>query len=158
MSFKLNPENKYEIETSGLTDPATVTSELNASWATLATGFETINPTLKETDDNTQYYDGAGYGSSDITAKTINIAFSGNRIEGDAAQDFVAGKLLSLGDDLKSLIRWTRTDGGIIIFLATLTAIQITGGKASDKQTFSFTAVSNGKPYLVTSSDSGSGN
>ena len=146
MSFKLNPENKYEIETSGLTDPTTLT---NAKWSQLAGGIETITPTLKETDDTTHYYDGGNFGTEDVTAKTINIAFSGNRKEGDTAQDFVAGKLLSVGDNLKALIRWTQPSGDQIVFLSTLTAIAVSGGKASDKQTFSFTAISNGQPVFT---------
>lgn len=145
-TFNLNYKNKYEIETTGLTDPTTLT---NATWATLAAGISSVTPSSNETADTTEYYDGEGFGADDITGKRIQLAFTGHRKLGDTAQDFVASKLLDVGDDLKCLMRWTHPDGSTIIGLVTLTNIVPSGGNAGAKQTFSFTAVFNGKPVYA---------
>lgn len=145
-NFKLNWQNKYEIDTSGSMDPSDVTK---ATWARLAGGISQVTPSENETNTTDEYYDGEGFGTSDVTGKRLQLAFTGNRKIGDVAQDYVAGHELSIGDDLKTLMRWTSTDGRIVTGLITMTAIVASGGNAGAKQTFSFTAVFNGKPLLT---------
>lgn len=146
MAFKLNYQNKFEIDTKGSLDPTSTTS---ATFVTLAAGIQTITPAAGDTTDNTPYYDGNGYTTTEVTGKNVSIAFSGNRIDGDAAQDFVAGLEFAVGDSLKTLLRWTRPDGTVIIAQVTLNAIISSGGAANAKQTFSFTASFNGAPVVT---------
>lgn len=149
--FVLNYKNKYEIDTTGNTDPTDLTK---ATWATLAAGISQVTPSFNETADTTEYYDGEGFGSNDITGKRLQLAFTGHRKQGDTAQDFIAGLALEVGDGLKTLFRWTQPDGSTIVGTVTLTAIVASGGNASAKQTFSFTAVFNGKPAYTKSGTS----
>lgn len=146
MGYKNNFFNKYEIDTHGSLDPSTTTG---ATFVTLADGIATITPSAGDTTDNTAYYNGGGYAHTDVTGKNVSIAFAGNRVEGDAAQDFVASKAFSVGDDLKTLIRWTRVDGTVIVAQVTMSAITVSGGGANAKQTFSFTANFNGAPVIT---------
>lgn len=146
MAFNLNFKNKFEIDTLGHTDPSQVA---DANWAELAAGINTVTPASGDTTDNTAYYDGNGFANTDITGKNYSLAFSGNRKEGDTAQDFVASKDFAVGDNAKTLLRWTRTDGTIIVGCVTLNAIVISGGAANAKQTFSFTANFNGLPDVT---------
>lgn len=144
--FELNYLNKYEIDTKGNMDPSDTAS---ASFAPLAAGISQVTPSANETADTTEYYDGQGFGASDVTGKRLQLAFTGNRKSGDAAQDYIAAHQLSVGDELKTLMRWTDPDGNIIVGQITMTAIVASGGNPGAKQTFSFTAVFNGKPTFT---------
>lgn len=146
MGFNLNFRNKFEIDTLGHTDPS---QSSEASWAQLAAGINTVTPASGDTTDNTAYYDGNGFANTDITGKNYSLAFSGNRKEGDPAQDYVASKDFAVGDAAKTLLRWTRTDGTVIIGCITMNAIVISGGAANAKQTFSFTGNFNGLPNVT---------
>jgi hypothetical protein len=144
--FPLNYKNKFEIDTLGHTDPTQVAE---ANWARLAAGINTFTPAAGDTTDNTPYFDGNGFSSTDVTGKNYSIAFSGNRLEGDAAQDYVASKDFAVGDAVKTLLRWTRPDGTVIIGCVTLNAIVVSGGAANAKETFSFTSNFNGAPTVT---------
>lgn len=144
--FKMNYKNVFEIDTAGSQDPTDVTK---ATFAPLAAGISGVTPAANETADNTAYYDGAGFTDTDVTGKRITLAFTGHRVIGDAAQDFVASKFLAIGERLKTLGRWTDPDGNKIVSSVTLTAIVPMGGNANAKQTFSFTMSFNGKPIMT---------
>ncbi|ASD31978.1 capsid protein [Lactiplantibacillus plantarum] len=144
--FKMNYKNIFEIDTTGSQDPKDTTK---ATFVPLAAGISGVTPAANETDDNTAYYDGAGFTDTDVTGKRITLAFTGHRVIGDAAQDYVASKFLAIGPNLKTLGRWTDTNGNVVISSVTLTAIVPMGGNANAKQTFSFTMSFNGKPIMT---------
>lgn len=144
--FTMNYKNVFEIDTAGGQDP---TNTAAAKFAPLAAGISGVTPAANETDDNTAYYDGAGFTDTDVTGKRITLAFTGHRVIGDAAQDYVASKFLAIGQNLKTLGRWTDANGNVIVSSVTLTAIVPMGGNANAKQTFSFTMSFNGKPIMT---------
>lgn len=140
--FKLNWQNKMEIAIDGETD---VSKADTAKWAVLAAGINNVTPAENDTTTNDQYYDGKGFGTSDVTSKRLQFTIAGHRVD-DPAQNFVASKLLEIGDNLKTLMRFTFPSGESILGVVTLTTIVPTGGQPGAKQTFSFVAVFNGKP------------
>ncbi|TLQ02281.1 phage tail tube protein [Pediococcus pentosaceus] len=151
--FNLNFKNKLEIDINGGTDLEE--DKAKASWASLSKGINTITPAAADTTDATPYWDGDGFTDTDVTGKNITFALSGHRVDGDPAQDYVAGHFLDIGDKLRTLARWTDPSGNIVESVATLTSIVPFGGAANVKQTFSFTLALNGKP---TYTPAGSGN
>lgn len=144
--FNLNFQNKFEIDTKGGKDPSNL---VGAAFAPLAAGINNFTPTLNETAANDIYYDGEGYGSTDVTSKRLQLAYTGHRLEGDPAQDYIASHLLDLGDKLKTLARWTQADGSTVVGLVTISNIVTSGGAPGAKQTMSFTLVFNGKPVYT---------
>lgn len=146
MSFELNYKNKLEIDTGGNTS---LDDLAKASWAAVSAGIQTITPSASETADTTPYYNGEGFSDHDVTGKAIQFAISGHRLVGDAAQDYVAGKFIAVGDTLRTLARWTDPSGKQLVFVATLVSIVPFGGAANTKQTFSFTLAANGKPKAI---------
>lgn len=147
--FKLNWQNKIEIAIDGETD---ITKAENAKWAPLAAGINNLTPAENDTTANDEYYDGEGFGTSDVTSKRYQFTIAGHRVDGDPAQDFITSKMLAIGDDLKTLLRVTFADGSQVYGVVTLTNIVPTGGQPGAKQTFSFVAVFNGKPKFVPAS------
>lgn len=148
--FNENYQNKLEIDTTGNTSLADIAK---ATFAPLAEGIQTITPAASETADTTPYYSGMGFSDVDVTGKAITFAIAGHRVDGDAAQDFVADKFIAVGDTLRTLARWTDPKGNQVQFVATLQAIVPFGGAANVKQTFSFTLAANGKPQAVAASN-----
>lgn len=144
--FNLNFKNKFEIDTNDGKDPSNITS---ANFAPLAAGINNFTPSLNETTTNDVYYDGDGYGSTDVTGKRLQLAYTGHRLEGDAAQDYIASKALDIGDSLKTLARWTYPDGSTVVGQVTISAIVTSGGAPGAKQTLSFTLAFNGKPVFT---------
>lgn len=141
--FTLNYKNKFEIDISGQTSLDNVDK---AEWKPLAAGINNSTPAANDTTTNDEYYDGEGFGTSDVTSKRLQLTLAGNRLEGDPAQDYIAAKQLAIGDDLKTLFRWTQPSGDTITGVITLTSIVSSGGAPGAKQTFSVVIVFNGKP------------
>ncbi|GAX06809.1 minor capsid protein [Secundilactobacillus pentosiphilus] len=147
--FDMNYLNKYYIDTNRGQNPDPKGDDVTkAKWAPLAAGINTVTPASSDTTDNTPYYDGDGFTDTDVTGKAITLAFSGNRVIGDPAQEFVSNHFLSIGANLKTLAKWVNPQGQTIYSNVTLTAIVPTGGAANVKQTFSFTMSFNGKPFM----------
>lgn len=144
--FLLNWQNKIEIATDGLAHMADPTQ---AKWARLAAGINNLTPAENDTTANDEYYDGEGFGTSDVTSKRYQFTIAGHRVYGDEAQDFIASKMLEIGDALKTLLRVTFADGSQVYGVVTLTNIVPAGGQPGAKQTFSVVAVFNGKPKFV---------
>ncbi len=144
--FLLNWQNKIEIATDGL---AHADSIEQATWARLAAGINNLTPAGNDTTVNDEYYDGEGFGTSDVTSKRYQFTVAGHRVYGDKAQDYIASKMLEIGDNLKTLMRVTFADGSQVYGVVTLTNIVPAGGQPGAKQTFSFVAVFNGKPKFV---------
>ena len=147
--FLLNWQNKIEIATDGLDNVNDITK---AAWARLAAGINNLTPAENDTTANDEYYDGEGFGTSDVTSKRYQFTVAGHRVYSDKAQDYIASKMLEIGDNLKTLMRVTFADGSQVYGIVTLTNIVPAGGQPGAKQTFSFVAVFNGKPKFVPAS------
>lgn len=144
--FTLVFNNKLEIAVDGSQDISKIS---DAKFAPLAAGINNMTVADNETATTDQYMDGEGFGESDITSKRLQLTLAGHRLEGDAAQDFIASKQLAIGSDLKTLFRWTQPSGDTITGLVTMTNIVSSGGAPGAKQTFSVVLVFNGKPKFT---------
>lgn len=141
----LNVVNKLFIDIYGYT---TLNDLETGNWARLATKIQTITPSANETTNNNSYYDGEGFGSTEVTGKRYQLACSGQRYVGNPAQDYIASKQFAIGQALHCRVIWVQ-NGQAIVSEATLTNIVATGGEASANQTFSCTIEFNGKPRTV---------
>src|SRR5690606_38033394 len=142
MSFELNFKNKYSIDTSGGSE--------SPQWAPVAAGISNIDPSFEDETDDTAYYDGEGFGSEDVTGVRASLVFTGHRLYGDEAQDYVAGLAFEVGEARKTKLKWEQPDGRTIIGSVTISGIKGAGGDANAKQDFEFTATFNGKPEVTT--------
>ena len=96
--FSLTWQNKIEIATDGLTHADSIEQ---ATWARLAAGINNLTPAGNDTTVNDEYYDGEGFGTSDVTAKRYQFTVAGHRVYGDKAQDYIASKMLEIGTILR---------------------------------------------------------
>lgn len=139
----LNVVNKLYLDTTDSTDLNDVTA---GKWAWLAVDITQITPSANETSQSDADYAGNGFGSTEITSKRYQLAVTGKRHIGDAAQDYVATKQFAIGNALHTRALWI-DNGEAILAEVTLSNIVPTGGNAS--QTFQVTIVFNGAPVAI---------
>ncbi|MFX3618726.1 MAG: phage tail tube protein [Sporolactobacillus sp.] len=152
MAFNLGVKNQFFVDTSG---KQSLDDSETATFVKLAAGISSVTPTPGDTTDNTAYYDGGGFANTDVTGLNYSLAFTGNRVNGDAAQDYISGLRFTTGDDRKVLLKHIDPLGNIDIALVTLSDIIDFGGDANAKQTFSFTANFDGAPQTTPATTAG---
>ncbi len=141
----LNVVNKLYLDTTNSTDLEDVTT---GKWAWLALDITQITPSANETAQSDADYAGNGFGSTEVTSKRYQLAVTGKRHIGDAAQDYVASKQFAIGNALHTRALWI-DNGEAILAEVTLSNIVPTGGNANANQTFQVTIVFNGAPVAI---------
>ena len=141
----LNVVNKLYLDITDSTDLNDVTT---GKWAWLALDITQITPSANETSQSDADYAGNGFGSTEVTSKRYQLAVTGKRHNGDAAQDYVASKQFAIGNALHTRALWI-DNGEAILAEVTLSNIVPTGGNANANQTFQVTIVFNGAPVAI---------
>lgn len=141
----LNVVNKLYLDTTESTDLNDVTT---GKWAWLALDITQITPNANETSQSDADYAGNGFGSTEITSKRYQLAVTGKRHIGDAAQDYVATKQFAIGNALHTRALWI-DNGEAILAEVTLSNVIPTGGNANANQTFQVTIIFNGAPVAI---------
>jgi len=136
--FELMNKHKFEINTVPGSDPGT--------YAVLAKGITNATPGNNEELSQDKYFDGDGYGETDVIGAQLVLSFTGHRYYGDAAQDFIFGLSLELGTSRRTEFRWTEPDGGIFEGDCTIANISGPSGDAGAKGEITFEIHFNGKP------------
>ena len=139
-TFELNFQDLYEIDTTPLS---------TATYVRLAVGISGAEPDNNEDIAQDKYLDGDGFGSSDVIGAQHIVSFSGHRVVGNVAQDYIAAMKLELGDARKTHLRYTDAAGNQISGNVTIANIKEGGGDAGAKKDFSFEAHFNGKPTFA---------
>lgn len=139
--FVLNYERLYELDITP--------TGASRTWKRLGAGLTSADPSQNEETDQTGYLDQNGFKQTDVTAKQSTVAFSGHRVVGDSAQDYIFGLVDALGDDLKTNFRYTDEDGVIKYGECTLVNIDDGGGDAGAKVEVSFEIHFNGVPTIT---------
>lgn len=143
IAYALNFANKIEID---------VTPDgPSRTWALVAAGVSTIEPSGNEEIAQDPYYDGMGMASSDVTGGQITLTVSGHRCYGDPAQDFVASRAYQYGEARKTNFRWTQPNGDVLTGSCTLANVSPGSelGDANAKGTFNYEIHLNGLPSFT---------
>lgn len=140
MGAPLNFQNLFELD---------INPGGTASYVRLGAGIVSATPSNNETVDTKSYYNSDGAASSETTGFQYTWAFSGDKIIGDPAQDFIFSKLFSMGSGRKTNLRITGADGTVITGGVTIGNIVDGGGDANGTSAISFDIMFNGKPTLT---------
>lgn len=136
-NFELNYQRLFELN---------ITPESTATWARMAKGLTTADPSNNEETDQTKYLDGNGAADTEVIAFQHSLAFSGHRVVGDTVQDYILSLLFEIGSARRTQMRYTDANGNIITGDVTIKDIDNGGGDAAAKSEISFTVDFNGKP------------
>jgi hypothetical protein len=137
-NFELNFEELHEIDVTPTGSART--------YARLGAGISSAVPSNNDSVDQSTYLNGDGYASSEVIGAQKTIAFSGHRLTGDTAQDFIDSTQEELGDGRKSSYKFTDSIGNQVSGECTIANIVIGGGDAAAKKEIAFEVHLNGKP------------
>lgn len=135
-------ESKIEIGTAYATATGTWT------YSRLCQGIKSMTPTFNENVVTEQYFCGEGFAHNEVTGMAPQIQVTGNRVEGDAAQDYIAGLQWKLGSDRVTSVKLT-VGTNIYTFPATITDIVTFGGESAALKPFNCVIRPNGKPTIT---------
>lgn len=137
---------KYFIDVTG----GTKLSDLSdAKWERLGNGFTGSTFSGNETTINNTYLDDGGFGSTDVVGKRFSYAFTGVKMAGDKAQEYVISLQNKLGQDLQTRFLVVDPDGKQMVQLVVISALVPNGGNANAGATLTFTVNVQGKPYYL---------
>jgi hypothetical protein len=117
--------------------------------ARIGRGITDFTPASSETTDTESDMLDAGFQKSNISAKSITYALTGNRYIGDPAQDFIFEKFSKLGRELETTAVIIDPDGTIRISEITITSPVAYSGAVNANSPISATLTVDGKPYVI---------
>lgn len=123
------------------------------TYAQLGAGIENFSEALNEVIQQYQFMSGEGFAESEVTGMAPAYTFSGRRVFGDAAQDYIFGNKYNLGADRKSSFKLAYSDGtGNVEITAPCTICNIVEfyGATTDNSAISFEIRLDGKPTVTT--------
>ena len=127
------------------------TAENGGTWSysKLCKGIESMEFNINEQNQQYFFLCGNGFAANEVTGAAPEIAISGRRIAGDAAQDYITSKQFSLGSNRKSSVKIV-AEGQTITCDCTIGDVKTFGGAATDVNVFSCTLRLNGTPTVTT--------
>lgn len=117
-----------------------------AEYVRLGDGLTSGAPNNNEVLDQKKYLSGGGGGTTNVIGFQLIYTFAGDRIPGDAAQDYILGKLFTMGNGRRTNFRVTGEDGTVIAGNCTIVITNPGGGDAAAVKSFGFDIHFNGKP------------
>ena len=122
------------------------------TWAKLCAGFNNIAEAMNETVQQYFFLCGKGLPVNYVTGIAPSMTFAGNRVIGDAAQDFIFSKKYELMSERDTHFRLTRTaENGtksVVSTNVTFANLSDVSGNTTDGSAISVEMRFNGKPYL----------
>ena len=117
------------------------------TYSRLCEGIESME--FSPNEQNQQYFFmcGNGFANNEVTGAAPQIAVSGRRILGNAAQDYIVSKQFALGNDRNTSVR-IEAEGREIICDATIGDVTSFGGSTLDVNAFGCTIYFNGTPTV----------
>lgn len=118
------------------------------TYSKLCEGIENVS--FASNEQNQQYFFlcGEGVAHNEVTGSAPELQVSGRRVEGNTAQDYIAGKQFALGEDRNSSIK-VIAGGKQIICDCSIGDVVSFGGATLDVNAFSCTIRFNGKPTVT---------
>lgn len=130
------------------------TANSNGTWtyATLAAGIDNIAEAQNETVNQYHFFDDQGFAKNHVTGIAPAYTFTGKRVYGDTAQDYIFGKKYDLDGERTSSIQLSwKTDANTTVTMTcdcTICNIQEFGGASTDDTSISFEVRLDGVPKV----------
>lgn len=112
-------------------------------------GMENFKPTFESNTEKWSPMDLEGWARNAITGKGLSISLSGKRQYGDVGNDYIAGKLLSMGGDAESIFIWEFPSGSKLTFNCVISLTAAGGGDTLNTDALEFDILADGKPTFT---------
>ena len=122
------------------------------TYASLEDGIDNISEALNEVVQQYQFLSDKGFAKNHVTGVAPSFTFTGKRVYGDTAQDFIFGTKYQLDTGRKSSLKIVDSGSGTAATLTvdcTICNIQEYGGAATDDQSISFELRFDGQPTIA---------
>jgi hypothetical protein len=116
------------------------------NYVRIAKGMTDFAEAANEEVKKDKYLDLEGGSEATVTGSDHILTVTGHRVNGDAAQDFVFGKMFEYGDCRLTHVRITDPNGYVKTCVATIANIVPPSGAAGDKMAYGYELHMNGKP------------
>lgn len=121
------------------------------TYAEVSEGINNFEKTMNETVKSFNFLSGQGWGSTEVTGGQLQVKFTGDRVRGDAAQDFIydPARRYSFGDTRKTRFKITSPGGYAVTGQCTLAKVDSKGGDSDASTAITFEVHFNGKPVIT---------
>ena len=119
------------------------------TYADLQEGIDNISEALNEVVQQYQFLSDKGFAKNHVTGMAPSVTFTGRRVRGDSAQDFIFGAKYGLDTNRQSSFKMTNGTQ-VVTVDCTICNIQEISGASTDDSAISFEVRFDGKPTLST--------
>ncbi len=112
-------------------------------------GLENFSPSFDNTIEDWYSMENKGWRSSLLTGKGWSIGFSGKRVVGDTANDYIANKMLAIGSEACTKFYWQLPDGLTVEQNVIISVTNNSGGDTTNVGKLEFELRSDGKPTVT---------
>jgi hypothetical protein len=154
--FSHNWRNHIYIDVAGNKDPKDTSK---ADFKTLDNFITGITPTPGDKIDSSNYWVDKDNTNHEVTGHDRTWNITGNVLQGDPACDYIQSLEDNdvTGDDVKTLVKFTKANGVVKIYQCSIENIVTIGGNGNAKSNMTFTLAANGMAEVTTPSSSGAG-
>lgn len=114
--------------------------------------LETFEISIDSTTEEWTPMDLQGWMRRAVTGKGLTISFTGKRHYGDPGNDYIAGTLLSTGQDVESVFEWELPNGDKLTMNCVISLTSPAGGDSTNIDTLEFDIMSDGLPEYTPAS------
>lgn len=131
------------------------TAYASSAWtySVLGEGIDNVSEALNEVVQQFQFLSGKGFATNHVTGMAPAFTFSGRRVVGDEAQDYIFSKKYGLDTDRESSFKLVYTDDSnashTITVPCTICNIVEWSGASTDDSAISFEVRFNGAPTIA---------
>lgn len=143
MAREKNAKTKYfvgAIPTDGQSQP---------TYFRLGKWISSVTDDSEEETEDTGFYDGDGTTETDVRSVKKIYTFEGFYDDDDPAMKFIASLEFETGEGRKIMFKQERSNGDVLEGPATVTEIKVTGGEATEYETFSCSIAWDRKPTIT---------
>lgn len=119
------------------------------TYAKICEGVKSVNENSNEQNQQAYYLCGNGGAHNEVTGMAPQYDFECDRVQGDTAQDYIAGLKYQFGENRKSSLKIVE-HGRQIVADVTVANIVTFGGNAIELDKMNFSLLVNGIPTVTT--------
>ena len=133
--------NKFKFGTAGL--------ESTEEQMVVPKDLTNFAPSIDGTTEEWYAMDAEGWAKAAVTGKKLSFSFQGKRSVGDPGNDYIAGLMLSMGQDAMTKFEWEMVSGAKMAFDCVINVTTPGGGDSTALDSLEFEVICYGKPTFT---------
>jgi hypothetical protein len=109
----------------------------------------TFSPSIDANTEEWTPMDTAGWARRAVTGKSLTFSFTGKRNYGDPGNDYVAGLLIGIGQEVESKFEWEMPNGDKLVMDCVISVTSPAGGDSTEIDNLEFELMNDGEPVFT---------